>query len=270
MSFTQRDYILLAAKHLPPSSANLRLLDVGGVASDVLHERRADITPLTASVAVTHWDYAPQSIDAVLAYDLPLSDDLLAAVLAVLRPGGRLIIVNPVGEPDASGVQALQAAGYTRILVESALEGVLLRGEKPHTTADTLSRVQVAAAQDPDALDWSSYRGRYVHVLVQQTPHKPVWALQPDDHIRWRAVTFTQGDQTWLLAFSSLPKAVGLMQPAVVQGLVRDVNKVAKFSKATAAGWDLPLLLNPTIERIADGTIGWVAVDPATAAASDE
>ena len=49
-----------------------------------------------------------------------------------------------------------------------------------------------------------------------------------------------------LLAFSSLPNAVAFMQPAVIAGTIKDVNKVAKFSRATAQDWRV--LINPALD----------------------
>jgi hypothetical protein len=270
--YRRRDFILAAAKHLPPSAAALHLLDVGGVMVADLQDKRADIQAETASVNVDDWHYTAGSMDAVLAYDTALHADFLDAVRAVMRPGGRLIVVNPVGAVEDGHVQALERAGYTRILVEPAVlgAGVLIRGEKPHVSDDTHARVQVAAAQDADTLDLATYRGRYVHLLVQQTPDKAAWKLEPDEKIHWQAVAAQQNSTQYLLAFSSLPKAVAFMQPAVVQGVVQDVNKVAKFSKATAAGWTRPVLLNPTLEAVQGAKIVLVAVDPESAEASDE
>src|SRR5262249_6389829 len=146
-------------------------------------------------------------------------------------PGHRLVVT-------------LENAGYTRILVEPLSDqgGVLMRGEKPHTTPDTMERIRQVAVRDAES-DLSTYSGRYVHLLIQQTPNKPAWKLQPGEKIEWRALALAQpsvgADETGrvALAFSSLPKAVSFMQPAVVAGAIRGVNKVAKFSRETAQGW---------------------------------
>ena len=180
--FPKTIFIEAMAKHLPPSASELRLLDIGGEAGMALHGLRPDIECSTASLDVRAWTYADNSVDAIVAYDTALTSDLLAQVLAVMRPGGRFILVNPAGRVDATIVQTLENAGYTRILVEAAVlaAGVLIRGEKPHTTADTLARVQLAAERDADTLSLAEYRGRFVHLLIQQTPNKPVWRLAPD------------------------------------------------------------------------------------------
>jgi hypothetical protein len=267
--FPKTIFIEAMAKHLPPSAAELHLLDVGGEAGAALHVLRPDIASSTASLDVRAWTYADNSLDAVVAYDTALTPALLARVLRVMRPGGRFIVVHPAGKPDSVWVRTLEEAGYTRILVEAAVQeqGVLIRGEKPHTTGDTLARVQVAAERDADTLDLATYRGRFVHLLIQQTPNKPVWRLEPDEKIFWRAVA--AGPAPGLLAFTSLPKAVHFMQQAILRGIIRDVNKVAKFSKATAQSWIVPVRLNPALDDI-QPPILLLAVDPATAEKSDE
>ena len=268
-----RDFIEVMAKHLPPSAAELRLLDVGGVAETTLNDLRGDLDIETASLQVSDWTYGANSVDAVMAYDVLLSEALLKAVLSVMRPGGRFIVVHPAGDVDAAHVETLEQADYTRILVEPALPdgGVLIRGEKAHTTSDTFERVQSVAQRDADRLDLDTFRGRYVHVLVQQTPNKPVWKLADDEAILWHAIAVQTGDDNpALLAFSSLPKAVGFMQPAVMEGFVQDVNKVGKFSRDVAAAWSYDVLVNPTLESVRGLTVTRIQMDPDTAEAPDE
>lgn len=272
MRYIKDDFIQVMAKQLPPSSSTLRVLDVGGVSEKVLTNLRADIDIETASQLSKHWDYDADSVDAVIAYDTLLKPELLHSVLSIMRVGGRFIVIQPYGKPDAEWVETLEQAGYVRILVETAINdtGVLIRGEKAHKTDDTLERVQGVANADADLLDLSDFKGRYVHLLIRQSPNKPVWRLAPDEKIQWHAVTAEQDNRRYLLAFSSLPKAVAFMQPAVVQGLVQDVNKVGKFSKATAQEWTLPVILNPTIESVNGLPITFIEVDPDTAEAPDE
>lgn len=258
-------------KHLPPSAASLRLLDVGGAAGAVLVEKRADLDIQRVSADPDSWTIAPDSFDAVVAYDRLLDTPLLRAALTALRPGGRLIVMDSRGEVSEIPVKTLESAGYTRILVEIGAEcplptGVLMRGEKPHTTTDTLERIQQVAEHDHNALTLDDFRGKYVHLLVIQTPNKPVWAMGADDRYRWQAVTVDGA----LLAFSSLPKAVGFMQPAVVAGQITGVNKVAKFSRATAQTWPQPVLLNPTLDVLNDRALVYLDIDSATAEESDE
>jgi hypothetical protein len=268
-----QEFVDAMLKHLPPSASELRLLDVGGVVGGRLSQLRADLRLIAASLYIPHWTYPRNSVDAVVAYDVLLSAEFLAAVLYVMRPGGRLIVVNPMNTVTADAAKTLENAGYVRILVEPALyppSGVLLRGEKAHPTQDTLERVESVAARDRDALDLATYRGRYVHLLIQQTPNKPAWKRTPQEVIAWHAAAIERDAQTFLLAFSSLPKAVSFMQAAVLRDFIRDVNKVVKFNKDTAALWTQPILLNPTLESVQAYSVTQMTIDPQTAEAPDE
>ena len=73
-----------------------------------------------------------------------------------------------------------------------------------------------------------------------------------------------------VLAFSSLPKAVEFMQPAVVAGRIKDVNKIAKFRWEVARDWPFPVMLNPSDEIFDTHAAALLAVDPDTAEAPDE
>lgn len=261
------------AKHLPPSASTLRLADVDGAAGDALRQHRADLDIMPVSGEM--WTFKENSLDAVAAFDRTLERGLLYSALNALRPGGRLIVVDPHGKPDHKHVLTLEEAGYTRILVEAAVEhpvtaGVLMRGEKPHLTADTSARVNLIAGRDSAASDLANFKGRYIHLLVRQTPNKPAWALTPDDKITWEAVAIQQEGSAALLAFSSLPNAVAFMQAALLAGTIRDVNKVGKFSRATAETWQFPVLLNPSPDVLRDQTITLIPIDPATAETPDE
>lgn len=266
--------IAAMAKHLPPSGAALRLLDIGAGAGGVLNDLRSDlrIHPLDADVRA--WEIAPDSADAAAVFAQPLSPALLDAVLLALRQGGRLIAVLPGEQPDASWVTKLEKHGYTRILVEAALPhlavGVLVRGEKPHTTADTLARIRVASSQDDRLTDLARYPGRSLYLLVRQTPSKPAWALREGERIAWDAVTVPVGERGALLAFSSLAKAVAFMQPAVLRGQIRDISKVAKYRVEVVRGWETPVLLNPDEDILSRAGYALSPVDPALAEAPDE
>lgn len=299
------------AKQLPPSGAQLKLLDIGCGPGQTLHdllELRPDIFPIgldsaSGMIRLARADahyllaqggkipLAANSIDAVFAqrlyYFLPADqqDRLLAEVLRVLRPGGRFIMVNPsahqsprqawrelkYGVKPALDVFAwhlvaqriggftpesialrLQKAGFARILAEPVLHGwgMLSRGEKPH------------AENTKNAV--SAKTGKFIHVLIQQTPNKPVWALQPDDVIEWRAAAIPSEGQPTVLAFTSLPRAVTFMQAAVMNNTLQGINKVAKFSR----DFPLPILLNPTLEQIQ--SVVFLSIDPTTAEAPDE
>lgn len=253
--------IAVMAKHLPPSGSVLRLVDVRGMAAAVLADLRPDLHIDTLTLA--DWQPQTDSVDAVTAFAVPPTDALLKTALHALRPGGRLILVDPSGQPDSDQVRLLADAGFVRILVEPALDGtgVLMRGEKPHTAVRTVERIRQVADQDV-------LRGRYVHLLVRQTPNRPVWALRPDEAIEWQAAALDTPDGPVLLAFSSLPKAVAFMQPAVMQGWLSDINKVAKFGKDAAAGWSLHV--NPDFDAVVGQPVMLTPVDPAQAEAPDE
>lgn len=269
---TKTQFIETMAKQLPPSAASLRLLDIGGVAGQELLHLRPDLAIEVASLNWRDWQYQADSFDAVLGYDLLLKPELLAAILNLMRAGGRFILVNPLGTVNESYVQMLENAAYCRLLVEAAFEGqgVLIRGEKAHLQNDTLARVQAVAQADADLLDLAAYRGRFLHLLVQQTPNKPVWAMRPDEPIRWQAISLEQAGEKYLLAFSSLPKAVSFMQLAVLQNRIQDVNKMPKFSKEKAQTWTLPVLLNPQINPNESLHFSSIEIDPKTAESPDE
>jgi SAM-dependent methyltransferase len=260
-------FIEALAKHLPPSAATLRLLDIDGTAGQVLTTLRGDLQ--FAEMPLDGIDAAVGFVHQVHQ----VGDERLKQILAALRPGGRLVLVDAAGIPDAASVERLESLGFVRILVEPAWEGrgVLLRGEKPHDTDDTLARVRQVADQDTPLTDFSSYRGRYVHLLVQQTPNKPVWRLAPGEQIEWRAVTLQRDDEpAALLAFSSLPTAVSFMQTAILNRQISGINKVVKFSRATAEAWPVPALLNPTTDDLIGGILSLIPVDPDSAEAPDE
>ncbi|MBE0691144.1 MAG: hypothetical protein IH587_13575, partial [Anaerolineae bacterium] len=134
----------------------------------------------------------------------------------------------------------------------------------------TLARIRVAARHDDLLTDLDGYPGRYLYLLIRQTPNKPVWALRPGEALEWRAAALTIEGQTVLLVFSSLAKAIAFMQPAVLAGHIRDINKVGKFSVQTARAWKLSLLLNPDYALLADHPQTFLAIDPATAEQPDE
>lgn len=265
-------YLQAFAKQLPPSASSLHLLDVGGAAGAVIRAVRPDVEVVVASLQVRVWQYPPMSVDAVALYDHLIDAGLLKTVLEILRPGGRFIAVLPTGIVEEAWGRRLEAAGYVRILVEPAVagQGVLVRGERPHHTADTHERVNIAAQADEAGLTLDRVPGRFVHLLIRQAPNKPVWRMEADEPLNWQAIALDAEGQPRLLAFTSLPRAVSLMQPAVVAGRIRDVNRVGKFAKETVQAWGLPLIVNPTIEMLADGHIVSLPVDWREAEAPDE
>jgi hypothetical protein len=274
MAVSRKERLLIEAmgKHLPPSGAALRLADVGGRAGIILSQKRTDLDIILTPGRYDSWQLPPDSLDAVTAYDCDPDTVLLAMALFALRPGGRLILMSPTGTPDEAMVRRLEEGGFTRILVEPGLQGstsvgVLMRGEKPHTEEHTLDRVKQVASRDEAAPRRSS---RYVHLLIRQSPNKPAWKLKKGEQITWEAVAVAGNDETIVLAFSSLPKAVEFMQPAVLAGHIQDVNKVAKFSWETARAWPFPMMLNPSDEIFDTNTIVHLTIDPQTAEAPDE
>ena len=266
-----RHFIEVMSKHLPPSSSALQLADVDGRCGAVLAELREDLETVTV-VPQALAQFPTSSLDAVTAFDTYLSDSLLSCALDVLRPGGRFIAVLSSESVDETWPRLLQSHGYVRILVESAVDGlgVLIRGEKAHETDDTLQRIRSVAVADDDLLDLASYRGRYLHLLIRQSPNKPVWQLRSDEKICWQALALQSEKKHTLLAFSSLPKAVEFMQQVVLTGAKHDINKVGKFNKSTARTWSWRLLLNPRPDIFRDNQHAWLVIDPETAATPDE
>ena len=266
-----RRFVEVMAKHLPPSASTMRLVDIGGRCGAVLADLREDLE-IQAAIPAALAQLPTSSIDAVTAFDVHLSDNVLSCALEILRPGGRFIAALSSQSVDETWLRLLRNHGYARILVEAAVDGdgVLLRGEKPHETPDTVQRIRSVAIADDDLLDLASYRGRYLHLLIRQSPNKPVWQLRPDETIRWRALALKHESIAIPLAFSSLPKAVGFLQQAVLNGATHDVNKVGKFDKTTALNWRWDLLLNPSPDVLREGQVTWLEIDPETSIAPDE
>lgn len=314
--------LTVLAKNLPPSAAQLRLLVLGQeYLATALQTLRPDIAPIDVGHGEGSLDAVfslpENSVDAVVAhslfYRLEVQDLFLQAALRVLRPGGRLILLDPAGDKpawgalkgvwkdwasswaifkwqrDAHGYErldtsalagVLQEAGFARILTEKILGGygILGRGEKPHVAASTMARVAVGAkGQDNleplSGEDLLSIQGRYIHLLIWQTPNKPVWE---DDFgtIEWQAAIVEDvHHQPLVLGFSSLPKAVAFMQEAVMVGAIQGINKIAKFSKETASAWAWGVLMNPTLEMVKTRyTLAgrFVKIDPQLAERPDE
>ncbi len=258
-------------KHLPPSTSRLTLLDVNGEARAHLPETGFECVAVAGDAS--DWHIPADSVDAVVALDYILNDQFLTHALNALRAGGRMIVINQRGTLHESIGRRLERIGFVRILVEGLADdadGVLMRGEKRHQQADTLARIATVANHEADIFTLDTYKGRFLHLLILQTPNKPVWKLTTDEQIRWRAVTLIQDDQRSLLAFSSLPKAVNFMQSAVLDGYISGINKVGKFRKEHAGGWEMPILINPVQALLAGGAIALWDVDPTHAEAPNE
>ena len=73
-----------------------------------------------------------------------------------------------------------------------------------------------------------------------------------------------------MLGFSSLPKAVGFMQPAVLAGFITDINKIGKFSVKTASACEWRIILNPALEALVGEAPTFINIDFTLAEAPDE
>ena len=259
------ELLALMLKQLPPAAGALRLLDVGGQCGGHFAARRRDLEIRRAARLPAEEAWA----DAIVALEQALAADFLAAARKSLRPGGRLILGWRRGAPEPEQQLTLEAAGFTRILIEAQGGALLLRGERPQGIRDTLARIQQVAGQDV-ASELDSWPGRHVHLLVRQTPERPPWALRAGEALRWEALTLGAGTGRRLAAFSSLPRAVAFLQPAVLQGHIHGVNKVGKFPREAARQWPVALWLNPPVEALERELRGTIEVDPTLAATSDE
>lgn len=240
------------AKHLPPSAGLPRVLTLDAPAAaelaGVAEVIPGDLAALPAG-----------PFDAVAGEAGPFH---LAALLACLRPGGRLILAAP-GAPAAL-LAALTEAGLIHCLVEDHGPRCLYRGERP-PSGGSVARQQ--------ALAQGALQTPHVFLLVTQTPNKPAWKLAPDEAITWHAATVLDpatGAPT-LLAFSALVKAVAYMQQAILSGIGPRVNKVGKFPAAAAAEWPAPYVLNPEFEKLQSVRAGPpLRVDPQRAITGEE
>lgn len=327
-----REMLREASRHLPPSGAALRLLDLSmGDSALSLLTLRADLhatwlSPLPADIQTALADQLPPNLLNRLevhpwsSLPFPIGDSSTDALMAsiywqnlspkahvlfwaecrrVLRGGGRLILIAPAADADLTDadpllrqwhvstrhyqmsdlVALLERAGFERVLTERTLNGVgiLARGEKPYTQFSTTQRVSLTAQQDdsPQSEALAALRGNFVFLLVRQTPNKPIAELSEDESLVWEAAMLGAGaESARLLVFSSLPKAVQFMQAAILDNAVSGINKIGKFPREIAQGWNLPLLINPEYGALkTDGTLLgtlWQAVDPRDAILGEE
>lgn len=230
---------------------------------------RAEVTLADLSVH-GQLPYADAVFDAVAGYD-PALGRWINEIRRVLRPGGRLLLMATARPDRAEGWRAgLVQGGWIHVYSTDDLgEGVLVRGERPPAVSDTVGRIAAVAARDGardegvhgvrlnPATDDLSAVGRYVFLLVVQTPNKPVWQLAEGEIPEWRAVRVADGSpRAVVLAFGSLVKAVQFMQAAVLAGWLDGVNKVAKFPPEAARGWDFELWVGPSLDEVR----GWLPV----------
>ena len=242
------DITQLILKHLPPSAdlPRVRPLDDRARRWCLALDRQHGMASTGELV-----------VDATVASDLAH----LPAAVASLRPNGRAIflIPNAEGVTTESIVEALASNGLKRILAESVLDHsfILARGERPTDQLRTTDRMASIAQVHPlielfAPID-AAQRYSHLHLLVKQQPPSRGWDdMQPGT--TWEAITAhdAQSNQSVLIAFTSLVKAVAFMQPAVLAGAIHDVNKLPRFETARMIGWSHALLINPTFEALRD------------------
>ena len=246
------------AKHLPPSAGAPRVLALDAAA---VVELPVEVDVTLAALPLSEMRAASERFDAVVGYAPP---DRLESLFALLRPGGRLILAHR--SSPQSLMTALTSAGFVHCLIETAGELTLYRGERP-PEGTPVERIQSLIT------NYQSPSSPFVFLLVAQHPSQPAWTLAPGEKIKWRAATLIDpaAERPALLAFSSLVKAVGFMQKAVLANFISGVNKVGKFRADVARTWELPLLLNPDFERVRVFPLGPAyAVDPQTAVTGEE
>jgi hypothetical protein len=118
--------------------------------------------------------------------------------------------------------------------------------------------------------------GRYLHLLIAQSPDKPAWRIEPGDRLEWRApVADSPGLPGVTPVFTSLVKAVKFMQAAVLAGAVTGVNKIGKFPASAARNWPFHLVVNPSFESwraryLEPADLRWHPVDWQAAVRDDE
>lgn len=290
-------------RHLPPSGAELALVALGEDITAPVCALRPDVRVIWRE---SFADYAlplpldSQSADALIACDalsaVRDSELFLREALRILRPGGRMVLFETVPEAEQAAqllhlAGTLETAKFERVLTErlTDLGGVLARGERSYTHLSTQERISGTAARDsglpggvaqlepiPANTLIEALTGKFVFLLAAQPTDRPPWELGRDRY--WLApVMIDRGrDGAYcLLVFSSLPKAVEFMQPAVKAGLIKGINKIAKFDKAQIATWGIDLILNPTPAILLGGDRfvfegKALEIDPASAIVGEE
>lgn len=250
-------------RHFPPSQARVTVLDVGcghGNSARMFMQLRPDCRvigvdfsavmlamarhlssglaepPVWLQGDVLHLPLPDNSVDAVAGHSVyyMLGDQarFLAEVMRVLRPGGRVILLDPAERPfpldilrQRKGVrislavmswhgvsrmhrrytledmaQRLTQAGFARVLTEKAVEGygVLSRGEKPYAPAlSTIQRIAQTAAPQADTLTMIP-----VAKIVQHTRARSLFVLvrQTPDRRSWE---LTSDELRWDAALVS-------------------------------------------------------------------
>jgi hypothetical protein len=266
------DITQLILKHLPPSAdlPRVRPLDARSKRWCMALDRQHAIKTSSTN-----------DVDATVASDIVHVQDAVAS----LRPNGRAIflIPNKVGVTTELLTEALISNGLTRILTESVLGDsfILVRGERPTDQPRTTDRIATIAQIESAAieilnLDQAAQRYPQVHLLVRQQPPSRGWAdRQPGT--TWEALTLqdAHSNQSLLIAFTSLVKAVAFMQPAALAGAIHGVNKMPRFGTERTIGWRHPLIINPVFETLRedprfDFNSPSIEIDPALALKSNE
>jgi hypothetical protein len=233
----------LIVKHLPPSAGRVQVQPLDAVA-------RTWAEALTVNHFVDVCDDA--GCDAALASDLALISQ------ARLRPGGRVICLLSEETRSLSDLASiLSNSGFVRILTEPVLGDVfiLARGEWSLATRDPNAEVGVLRGQ-LSVVPAGQPLPRYLHLLVHQEPSARGWEPATPTSVTWDALTLrdTLDGQSVLLGFSALVKAVAFMKPAVIAGVIPEVNKMPRYRGETVAAWRIPVLVNPAFEAIRGGT----------------
>ncbi|MER3514610.1 MAG: hypothetical protein C4310_09665, partial [Chloroflexota bacterium] len=132
--------------------------------------------------------------------------------------------------------------------------GLIGRGEKGTLAVQQSTGTSRPSYQAPHPL--------YLHLLITQKPNRPPWEKVSEEEIRWEAQVATEREtgQDVLLAFTSLVKAVAFMQPAILAGLIHDVNQMGKFRRETVEAWGRPVLVNPALDDLQGATSRYVLV----------
>ena len=261
----------LILKHLPPSA------DVPNVhACDEVSLRWAMSLEWQGHITMND----QQAIDGVLASDVSFAEEAARR----LRPNGRAIFLLP-NTPEVSSeavVRALTSTGLMRILTEAVLDGgyVLARGERSTDQprpVDRMAAIAGAAAGVIELIEPEKAAEQYraLHLLVQQNPPTRGW--DEGVTLTWHASTVrdVRTDRTVLLGFTSLVKAVAFMQPAVLAGAIRNINKLPRYEMVHLVKWGLPVIVNPAFEILrADPHFAWDAaaleIEPTAALKSHE
>ena len=290
------DNIESILKQLPPSNAELRLLDVSP--KPIVHfmqKKRPDILPIRSIFTNNSIEAEDNSLDAIVGHNylstLEKPTIFLSETWRTLRSGGRLILLDDDPKKSLFGksrqkVTALETIadtltehGFARLLIEKLPSAILSRGEKPYSIEkNTLERIANSIDDKVNSRvfygeDLRKIKGKFIHILIRQTPNKPVWENN-NAPIYWEGVAIHPNnarDEQIVLGFSSLPQAVQFMQQAVLENVLSGINKIGKFKKSIAAEWSFPIWLNPSTSNIQQGyDIRFIPINPKTAEAPDE